>query len=114
MAQLELEDVLPVAQYTVGLTATDTFTIPFEFFKLDEIRVFNQDVEVASGDFTVNGTAVENGYNGGSVVLDSAVTSTKITVLRDIARERLTNFPKSGPFDPVTLNTQIAALYAMV
>lgn len=100
--------------YSVGVTPDDTFDIPFTFYDEDNIRVFVAGTELPADDFTVTGNpGTTGGYEGGTLVLDSAVTSSTVVVLLDIPLSRTTDFPVSGSFNITSLNTQFDKLVSM-
>lgn len=110
-----IPDELPVVQYAVGGSPDDEFTIPFSFFDDADILVYDGDDLVDAADYTVAGDAgTTGGYEGGTVTLDTPVTNTTITILRDVAIERTTDFPISGPFNINALNTQLDKLFAIL
>lgn len=115
-----IPDEDPIVQYTVGGTPDDTFTIPFSFFSdgsddPTDILVYDGANLIPDTDYTVTGNAgTSGGFEGGDVVLDTPVSNTTITVLREVPAERTTDFPLSGPFNIAALNTQLDKNFAIL
>jgi hypothetical protein len=110
MAHVTIPSEATRITYSVGATATDTFTIPFAFFQTDgaDVVVYDGTTLQTTSTYTITGIAgTEGGFTGGTLVLDTAVTSTTITLVRDITVERTSDFPISGPFNITTLNTEL-------
>jgi hypothetical protein len=115
MAHVTIPDTAPRVQYTVGGTSTTDFTIPFAYFADSDIKVYvGSTLKTLSTDYTITGTAVDEGYSGGTVVLNTGVTSTTVTVLRDVPVKRVTDFPTNGPFNITQLNTELDSLTAQL
>lgn len=109
-----------MAHITVGTTATriaytassgqTAFTIPFEFFDDDEIKVYNQGTLLTkTDDYGISPvTTYTGGFQGGTVTLGTGATNGhKIVLELDITPQRSTDFPTSGAFNIGTLNTWI-------
>ena len=100
---------------TSGQTA---FTIPFEFFSTDDIKVYNGTTLLtynaspsSTSQYSITGTASasDSAYefgSGGTVTIggSGATTGDIITIIRDIAIERTSDFSVSGTFDITSLN----------
>lgn len=103
-----IPDEDPKVQYTVGGSPDDSFAINFAFFDEGDIKVYDGEDLIDSADYTVTGDlGTDGGYEGGMVTLDTPVSNTVITILRDVPIERTTDFPLSGPFNITALNTQL-------
>ena len=124
MATISIADNDARVQYTQAVTADSTqLTIDFPFFSLDDINVIvtsaaGVDTTLTrgsgTGTFTVNGTAVDDGFSGGNATLgDTYASGTKYTIFRDIAVSRTTDFPTSGPFNISSLNTELDRIIAI-
>lgn len=124
MATIQIADNDARVQYTQAVTADVTqLTIDFPFFALDDINVIVTNAAgtdtvlsrgTGTGTFAVNGTAVDDGFSGGNVTLgDDYISTTKITIFRDIPITRTTDFPTSGPFNVSSLNTELDKLTAI-
>ena len=113
---IDITDVATRISYTVT-TADDTFVVPFNFFANTDLAVYNDTTLLTyasspsdATEYSVTGASVEG---GGTIVLGGTVTSTTITIVRDVPATRTTSFPTSGPFPIATLNTQLAKLFAI-
>jgi hypothetical protein len=116
-----IPDEDPIVQYTVGGSPDDEFTIPFSFFSdgtgvtPTDIVVYDDAVLLDPSVYTVAGNAgTSGGFEGGTVTLDTPVTNSVITILRDVPAERTTDFPLSGPFNITALNTQLDKNFAIL
>ena len=115
----------PRVSYTATSNQT-AFTIPFEFFSTNDIKVYNGTSLLtlnaspsSTSQFSVTGTASasDSAYEfgaGGTVTLGSTGASNGdiITIIRDIAIERTSDFPTTGSFDITSLNTDLDKVYA--
>ncbi len=132
MATIQIADNDARVQYTQAVNGIDNdpspaateLTIDFPFFSLDDIKVIKTTEAgvdttltrgTGSGTFTVTGTAVDDGFSGGNVKIHNTDTTatTRYTLFRDIAIERTTDFPTSGPFNISSLNTELDRLFAI-
>ena len=115
----------PRATYTATSNQT-AFTIPFEFFSTNDIKVYNGTSLLtynaspsSTSQYSVTGTASasDSAFEfgaGGTVTLGSTGASNGdiITIIRDIAIERTSDFPTTGSFDITSLNTDLDKVYA--
>jgi hypothetical protein len=115
----------PRATYTATSNQT-AFTIPFEFFSTSDIKVYNGTSLLtynaspsSTSQYSVTGTASasDSAFEfgaGGTVTLGSTGASNGdiITIIRDIAIERTSDFPTTGSFDITSLNTDLDKVYA--
>lgn len=132
MATIQIADNDARKQYTQAVNGIDNdptpaateLTIDFPFFSFDDIKVIKTtsagvDTTLTrgsgAGTFTVTGTAVDDGFSGGNVKVHDtdATATTRYTIFRDIAIERTTDFPTSGPFNISSLNTELDRLFAI-
>jgi hypothetical protein len=115
MAQITIADATPRVQYTVGSGgSTGPFSIPWPYFSTDDIKVYvDGTLQSISTHYTISGTAVDDGFSGGTVTFGSTITSVTVTVERDVAIARTTDFPTSGIFNIATLNTWIDKIFAI-
>lgn len=115
MATVSISDTSPRVQYTVGATpTTGPWTITFPFFDLDDLLVYEDDTLQTRGvDYSVAGTAVDDGYSGGTITWLSSISSVTLTIVRDIPVERTTDFPTSGYFDIAALNTALDKIFGI-
>lgn len=101
--------------YTVGASARTNFTVPGPFFAHSDLVVTSGVTTlILNTDYTVTGTAVDGGFQDGTVVLAVAVTNTTVTIDRLVPVTRTTDFPNSGPLDMRAVNTQFDKIVAMV
>lgn len=114
MAQITIADATPKVQYTIGSGgSTGPFSIPWPFFATSDIKVYwDSTLKTETTHYTVNGTAVDDGFSGGSITLGSSQASITVTIVRDIPIARTTDFPV-GPFNIATLNKDLDKLYAI-
>jgi hypothetical protein len=113
MAHVTIPDTSPRVQYTVGGTSTTDFSIPYPYFEDADIVVYvGSTLKALTTDYTITGTAVDEGYSGGTVVLNTGVTNTTVTVIRDVPAERITDFPTNGPFNITQLNSELDRMTA--
>mgnify|MGYP003627638158 FL=1 len=127
MATISIADNDARIQHTIsssGNTAgSTTFPIDFPFFNLDDIDVTitnssGVDTVISRGTgantFSVSGTAVDDGFSGGNVILNTQYTSSTVTISRDIEISRTSDFATSGPFNISSLNTDLDKIYAVM
>ena len=113
----------------VAYTATadqQAFTIPFEFFSVADIKVYNGTTLLtydanadAVTEYSITGAASDSddAYEfgaGGTVNIGATGISAGaiITIIRDITIERASDFSPSGTFDITALNTDLDKVYA--
>lgn len=121
MAHITIPDEAPRLQFDVGATPTTVFTFDFSYFTAGNVYVVKElkagggPVPLIGGgvDYTLVGNAVDGGYEGGTVTLTTAVTNAYVTVYRELAVERLTDFP-SGPFSISALNLELDRIVALI
>ena len=115
----------PRATYTATASQT-AFTIPFEFFSTNDIKVFNGTTLLtynaspsSATQYSISGTASASDSafefgSGGTITLGSTGASSGdiVTIIRDISIERTADFPVAGAFDVTSLNTDLDKIYA--
>jgi hypothetical protein len=115
----------PRVSYTATASQT-AFTIPFEFFSTNDIKVYNGTSLLtynaspsSASQYSITGTASssDSAYEfgaGGTITLGSSGASAGdiITIIRDISIERTSDFPTTGSFDVTSLNTDLDKIYA--
>ena len=111
---INLADNDPRISYTVnaGVTQT-TFTVPFEFFDLDDLRVY---VDGTIKTKTTHYTLASGGSGAtGSITMSvtGATGNSTVVITRSIALERTTDFQTSGPFAVASLNTELDKIVAI-
>jgi hypothetical protein len=126
MATISIADNDARIQHSIGSGGNTPdvtqYTIDFPFFSLDDINVIitssGTDTTLTrgtgAGTFAVTGTTVDDGFSGGYITLGSAYTSVTLTIIRDIAISRTSDFATSGPFNISSLNTDLDKIYAVM
>ena len=115
---ITISDTEPRVQYTATSGQT-SFSVPFEFFTVSDIKVFNGNTQLSfnaspssASQYSVTGAAVSG---GGSITLGGGATlNDTITIFRDLAVARSTDFPTSGAFQIDSLNTELDKIIAMI
>ena len=115
---ITISDTTPRVQYT-ATGAQTTFAVNFEFFANSDLKVYNGAslltyAATPSGatQYSVTGAGVTG---GGSITLGGGATvDDKITIYRDMAITRSTDFPTSGAFQVESLNEELDKLTAMI
>ena len=115
---ITISDTTPRVQYTATGGQT-TFAVNFEFFANSDLKVYNGAslltyAATPSGatQYSVTGAGVTG---GGSITLGGGATvDDKITIYRDMAITRSTDFPTSGAFQVESLNEELDKLAAMI
>ena len=115
---ITISDVEPRVQYTATAGQT-SFTVGFEFFNNADLKVFNGTTLLTFSASPANATEYSvsgaGQTGGGSITLGSpgATLNDIITISRDVAIERVTDFPTSGAFQIGSLNTELDKIIAM-
>ncbi len=116
---LQISDTTPKNQYTATSGQT-TFAVSFEFFDVADLKVFNgttlltyDNSPSSASQYSVIGAGVTG---GGSITLggSGATLNDVITIIRDVAIARTSDFPVSGNFPIQTLNTELDKIVAMM
>ena len=117
-----INDTAPRNQYTSTAGQT-VFQISFEFFDVADVKVYNGTslltyaASPSNGtQYSVAGAGTNATGNSKAITLGSGGASNGdiITITRDIAVARTSDFPTSGQFEIDTLNTDLDKLTAMV
>jgi len=115
---ITISDTEPRVQYTATSGQT-SFAVPFEFFTTADIKVFNGTSQLtfnaspsSASQYSVSGAGVSG---GGSITLggSGATLNDVITIFRDLAIARSTDFPTSGAFQISSLNDELDKIIAM-
>nr|BAR32555.1 putative phage tail fiber protein [uncultured Mediterranean phage uvMED] len=105
---ISLSDNNPRISYSVSAGVTQTsFTVPFEFFDLDDLNVYVDGVQKTK---TTHYTLASGGSGStGSITLSvtGVAGGSTVVITRDIDLERTTDFQTSGPFNIASLNTEL-------
>lgn len=98
-------------QYTATAGQT-VFAVPFEFFENADLKIIKNGSQLTlTSDYTITGAGVTGG--GAITLVSGALLGDIITIVRDIAVKRVTDFPLSGPFNIEALNTDLDRLTAI-
>lgn len=110
---INLADNSPRVSYTVSQGATQTtFAVPFEFFDNGDLNVYiDGTLKTITTHYTVSGGDGSTGTVSMSVT--GGTGGSTVVITRDIALERTTDFPVSGAFNIVALNTELDRLVAV-
>ena len=113
----------PRIEYTVAQGVVQTvFTVPFEYFEDADVSIYVDGVKKSLGaDYTLSGgdgstgvltfvTAVAPAVQQ----ITGAVGGSEVSIVRDVALERTTDFAASGYINRVALNTQLDTIVAQV
>lgn len=120
MAAITISDNDGVVSYAIGGTpSTGPFVVDFPYFFTTELVVtkIKAGVEttlVLTTDYSVSGTAADDGFSAGSVSLVSADSNCTITISRNLSTTKATNFPLNGPLSIASLNTLFSRLFSWV
>jgi hypothetical protein len=111
---INLADNDPRISYSVAQGVTQTsFAVPFEFFADADLNVYvDGTLKTLTTDYTVTGGDGSTGTV--SISVTGATGGSTVVITRDIALERTTDFPTSGPFDVVSLNSELDKQIAMI
>ena len=106
MASIDkVQDVTPRVQFT-ALASQTIFAYPFPIFVDADIVVDVDGVlKVLTTDYTVSGAGADTG--GNVTFLVAPGVGKIVTIFRDIAVERLTDFQQNGPWSSVTFNDEL-------
>ena len=107
---IKIKPVVPKVQYT-GNGVTTVFPYEFAIFDDSDMVVYFNDTIQESG-YTISGAGQTD---GGNVTFSTApADGVKITLIRNIAIERLTDFQEGGTFRPKNLNDEFDRQTAFV
>ena len=100
---IKIKPVTPRVQYT-GNGSTTVFPYSFPIFDESEMVVYEGDDVITTG-YTVSGAGQTD---GGNVTFATApADGTKITLLRNVSIERMTDFQEGGTFRPKNINDEL-------
>jgi len=116
MTQITIAANDAVDQYAVGSApTTGPFTISYPYFNENDIKVYVDGVlKTITTHYTISGTAVDDGFSGGTVTFVSNISNVTLTLNRDVPIARESDFPTSGIFNIGTLNTTLDKAYAIL
>lgn len=100
---IKIKPVVPKVQYT-GNGSTTVFPYTFAIFADSDMVVYVDDEIIETG-YTVSGAGQTD---GGNVTFDTApADGKKITLLRQVSVERVTDFQEGGTFRPKNINDEL-------
>jgi len=110
---INIADNSPRISYTVAQGVTQTsFAVPFEFFDNADLNVYiDGTLKTITTHYTVSGGDGSTGTVSMSVT--GGTGGSTVVITRDIELERTTDFPVSGAFNIVALNTELDRLVAI-
>ena len=109
---ITITDTTPRVIDVIGGTPQTAITVGFEWFADADLKVYKDGVlQTLTTHYTATGAGVSG---GGTVDFVVAVSNVTITVIRDMAIERTTDFPISGSFKIDALNTALDKIVAMM
>ncbi len=122
MAHITIPEDTPRDIYVVGGSSQAAFTISFPFFALTDIKVYVDGVEIAydptpadATEFSVSGSAIDGGFNGGTATLGASIANKTVVVERATPFERTEDFPyPSSTLNIKALNTTLDRLFALM
>ena len=110
---INIADNSPRISYNVAQGQTQTsFAVPFEFFDNADLNVYvDGTLKTITTDYTVSGGDGSTGTV--SISVTGGTGGSTVVITRDIELERTTDFPVSGAFNIVALNTELDRLVAI-
>jgi hypothetical protein len=110
---INLADNSPRISYSVAQGATQTsFAVPFEFFDNGDLNVYvDGTLKTITTHYTVSGGDGSTGTV--TISVTGATGGSTVVITRDIGLERTTDFPVSGSFNIVALNTELDRIVAI-
>lgn len=101
----DVQDIAPLVQYTAAGGQT-VFAYPFPIFEDDNLTVYDDDtLEVLTTHYTVSGAGNDTG--GNVTFLAGRTDGHIITIYRNVAMERLTDFSQNGPRRSADMNDEL-------
>lgn len=112
MTHITVPDQNPNADFAVDDAQSD-FVIAFTVFDQTDLRVTVNGAELLQSEFTFVGTpGYEGGYPGGTVTLDTPVTSSTVRIWSEIPPSRTNDFLEGTGMPARALNTEMDRLTA--
>ncbi len=118
---MAVNDTTPSVQYTATASQT-TFAYPFEIFKDADLKVYQvsssgtpddtTDLLTLTTHYTVTGAGVDTG--GNVVLVTGATVGDVITIKRDLAVKRTTDYQNLGDLKSASFNDDLDGLVMMV
>lgn len=105
MTNLVINDVRPRAYLEQSEEGNKRFDFAFPILSAADLRITVDDGEINASSVTVNGVGQSE---GGYILLDTAPdVGTKVTIWRDMAFERTTDFVEDGDFRASAINEEL-------
>jgi hypothetical protein len=112
MTHITVPDQTPSADFAVTSSQSD-FAISFTVFDQTDLRVTVNGQELLQADFTFVGTpGYEGGYPGGTVTLDTPVTSSAVRIWSEIPPARVNDFLEGPGVPSRSINTEFDRITA--
>lgn len=112
MAHIQVPDESPDADFAVT-SAEDDFAITWTVFDQTDLRVTVNSVELLQAEFSFVGTpGYEGGYPGGTVTLNTPVSSSQVRIWSETPPARVNDFLEGTGFPARALNTELDRLTA--
>ena len=115
MTDLNITELATRISYSVGNTPQTTFSVNFPFFQTKDLDVYvDGNLKALTTDYSVTTIAADDGgFLSGTVVFNAGQSDCTIAIVRNITKERTTDFPPSGGFNIRELNRQLDQLTAV-
>lgn len=112
MAIDDVQDLSPRVQYTAAAAQT-VFDYPFPIFANGDLRVYVDSVlQAVDTDYTVQDAGEDN---GGTITFLSAMAGGEVvTIYRDIAIERTSDYQQNGPWGSAATNAEFNRIVMMM
>lgn len=94
-------------------TGVGPYAFGFTYFEKPDLRVRVGGVDIAQGNFSVAGNALEGGFDGGEVTLVVPAANQSVLITREKKPVRITDF-SNGPISARNLNTELDKMTAIV
>ena len=105
---IKMPDVSPLVRYLAD-GVTTVYTYPFPIFASEDLAVYLDGAKQSSG-YDISGAGQTN---GGSVTFDAApAEGMRISLIRELPLERLTDYLEGGDFSASSINTELDFLTA--
>ena len=113
MANLSIPDETTYVEYAVTTADDGPFAFTFSIFQKADLRVSVDGTELDQSEFTLSGTLIDSGYDGGSVTLSVAVEDATVLIWRDVPSVRTTDFAPASTIPIKDIDAELDRLTAM-
>jgi len=113
MANLSIPDETTYVEYAVTTADDGPFAFTFSIFQKGDLRVSVDGTELDQSEFTLSGTLIDSGYDGGSVTLSVAVEDATVLIWRDVPAVRTTDFAPASTIPIKDIDAELDRLTAM-